>query len=172
MNLYQHAKNQFITFVHSSDTVNFRVLSHDWSHPLLSRPIPTIFNHFLICMNLYQHAKNHLILLVHSWDTVNFRVQRPDWPYPFLTITNQKIFNQLLIIMNFYQHAKNEAVSLICSGEIVDLKNPAIWWAENILAYISGSRFFPNLGFVKDHRKWKFFSHRTNSVKINDQIFL
>ena len=29
MNLYQHAKNQFIPFAHSSDTVNFKVPLHD-----------------------------------------------------------------------------------------------------------------------------------------------
>ena len=32
MNLHQHAKNQCIPFVHSSDRVNFRVPLHDWPH--------------------------------------------------------------------------------------------------------------------------------------------
>ena len=40
MNLHHHAKNQFIPFVHSSDTVNFRVPSHDWPHPFLTTPTP------------------------------------------------------------------------------------------------------------------------------------
>ena len=58
MNLHhQHAKNQFIPFVHSSDTVNFRVPSHDWPHPFLTMPTPKILNALLTCMNLYQHTK-------------------------------------------------------------------------------------------------------------------
>ena len=46
VNLYQNAKNQFITSVHSSDTVSFRVPSHDWPHSFLTiKPIefPIIF---------------------------------------------------------------------------------------------------------------------------------
>ena len=33
------------------------------------------------------------------------------------------------------------------------LKNPAIWLAEKILAHISGTRIFPNMGFVQEHSK-------------------
>ena len=62
MNLHQHAKNQFIPFVHYSDRVNFRVPSHDWPHPFLTTPTPKIFNVLLTYMNLYQHVKNQLIL--------------------------------------------------------------------------------------------------------------
>ena len=36
VNLYQNAKNQFIISVNSSDTVSFRVLSHDWPHSSLT----------------------------------------------------------------------------------------------------------------------------------------
>ena len=64
LNLYQHAKNQFIPSVHSSDTVNFKVPSHDWPHPFLTMPTPKTFK--LIFMKLYQHAKNKLIPLVNS----------------------------------------------------------------------------------------------------------
>ena len=63
VNLYQHAKNQFIPSVHSSDTVNFKVPSHDWPHPFLTMPTPKTFK--LIFMKLYQHAKNKLIPLVN-----------------------------------------------------------------------------------------------------------
>ena len=61
----------YIPFVHSSDTLNFRVPS-----------------------------KNQLVSSVRSWDTVNFRVQRPEWPHSFLTTPHQKRFNQLLILGN------------------------------------------------------------------------
>ena len=72
--MYQHAQNQFILFVHSSDTVP----SPDWPHLFLTMLTPKIFNHLLICVKLYQHAKNQLITSVLSWDTVSFTVQRPD----------------------------------------------------------------------------------------------
>ena len=66
MNLHQHAKNQFLPFVHSSDRVNYRVPSHDWPHPLLTTPTPKIFKVLLTCMNLYHHAKNQLVLEIQS----------------------------------------------------------------------------------------------------------
>ena len=64
VNLYQHAKNQFIPSVHSSDTVSFKVPLLDWPHPFLTMPTPKTFQ--LIFMELYQHAKNKLIPLVNS----------------------------------------------------------------------------------------------------------
>ena len=78
VNLYQHANNQFILSVHSSNTVNFRVPSPDWPQSVLITLTSKIFNHLLILMNLYQHAKSQLIPSVHYSDTINFRVQRPD----------------------------------------------------------------------------------------------
>ena len=62
MSLYQHAKNQFIPSIHSSDTVTFKVPSHDWRYPVLTMPTPKTFE--LIFMKLYQHAK--LIPSLHS----------------------------------------------------------------------------------------------------------
>ena len=64
VNLYQRAKNQFIRYGHSSDTVNFNAPSHDWSHPFLTMLTSKIFK--LIFMKLYQHAQNKLVLLVNS----------------------------------------------------------------------------------------------------------
>ena len=98
--MYQHAKNQFIPSVHSSDTVNFRVLPPKGPHQFLMLT-PKIFNHLLICVNLYQHAKNQLIPTVHSSDTVNFRVQNSDWLHPFLTMSNQKISTQSQCCLTF-----------------------------------------------------------------------
>ena len=54
VNLYQHAKNQFIPSVHFSDTVSFKVPQHDWPQT------------FLTMLKLYQYAKNKLIPLVNS----------------------------------------------------------------------------------------------------------
>ena len=36
LNLHQHAKNQFISSIHSWNTANFRVLWLDWPHPFLT----------------------------------------------------------------------------------------------------------------------------------------
>ena len=98
VNLYQHAKNQFIPSVHSSDAVNFRVPPNDCPHLFLTMLTLAIFDHFLICMNLCQHAKNQLIPSVHYWDIINtYSFLSPDtrdWAKPFLTMPNQKIFNK------------------------------------------------------------------------------
>ena len=36
------------------------------------------------------------------------------------------------------------------------LKNLAIWLAENIMAYNSGIKIFPNMGFVQEHSNINF----------------
>ena len=66
MILYQHAKNQFIPFVHSSDRFNFRIPSHDWSHPFLTTPTPKILNVLLPCIILYLHTKTQLIIEIQQ----------------------------------------------------------------------------------------------------------
>ena len=43
--------------------------------------------------------------------------------------------------------------------------------AENILANISGTKNFPNMGFVLSTLNNTNFHYRTNSAKINDHIF-
>ena len=42
-----------------------------------------------------------------------------------------------------------------------------MWLAENILPYISGTKIFPDMGFVQEHNKWYKSHDKTNS----DQIF-
>ena len=118
LNLYQHAKNQFLPSVHSSDTVNFRVSSTNWPFLFLTILTPKIFNHFLICVNLCQHAKKSVNFICSFWYS---QFQSPEtrlhWPDLFLTMLNQKIFYRLLIFVNLYQHAKDGAVSSTCVGE-------------------------------------------------------
>ena len=43
LNLYQHAKNQFIPSVNSWNTVNFGSLWPDWPNPFLTVPTPKTF---------------------------------------------------------------------------------------------------------------------------------
>ena len=70
--------------------------------------------------------------------------------------------------MNLFQHGKNPPISPICSGDIDHLK---ILKSDSLRAkaHISGTRVFPNKGFVQKHNT--SFHYRKNSVKINDQIF-
>ena len=51
------------------------------------------------------------------------------------------------------------------------LKNPAIWLPEKILAHISGQKFSQIWDLCRNTAKNISFQYRTNSVKINDQIF-
>ena len=70
LNLYQHAKNQFIPPVNFRDTVNFGVPRPDWPHLFLTMPTQQIFDQVLIFVNLYQHEKKislfHLFILQNS----------------------------------------------------------------------------------------------------------
>ena len=111
-------------------------------------------------MNLHQRAKNQFLPFVHSSDRVNYRVPSHDWPHPLLTTPTPKIFKVLLTCMNLYHHAKNQLVLEIQStlesrdhiyyiyyGEIVHSEIMQFDWLR------SGTRFFPNIGFVQEHSK-------------------
>ena len=84
---------------------------------------------------------------------------------------NQKIFNQLLIFMDFYRHAKNEAISSICSAEIVHLKILQSDWLRAFWPIIQEQDLSQILDLCLNPTN-NTFHYRTNSVKINDQIFL
>ena len=133
--------------------------------------VTPIFDHANL-INFQSVFNSRLIPSVHSWDTVSFRVQRPDWPSPFLTTTKQKIFDQLLIFVNLYQHAKNEAVSLISSGRIIDLKILQSDWLRAFWPISQEKVFQKSRISAETQQNTENFHYRTNSVKINDQIFL
>ena len=81
----------------------------------------------------------HLCILeIHS----HIRFQRPDWPHPYFDHDRPKVFRTTFNFCEFLS---------TCKGEIVDLKID--WLAESILASISQTRFFLNIGFVQPHRK-------------------
>ena len=48
---------------------------------------------------------------------------------------------------------KNEAAHPMYLGEIVDLKTCNLKLTESILVYISQTRFFPQVGFVREQSK-------------------
>ena len=116
---------------------------------------PRIFNHLLICVKLYQHANIQLVASVFSWDTVNFRVQRLDWLHSFLAMLHQKLCHQFLIFLNFLKISTCKKWGCFIDWLLRNawFKNPAIWMAESILVYISGTTFFPNRRFVQEHSK-------------------
>ena len=63
LNLYRHAKNQFIPAVHLWDTVNFKVQWPDWLHPFLPILTQIIFDKLLFFVNLNKHVKINLFHL-------------------------------------------------------------------------------------------------------------
>ena len=136
-------KNQFLPSVHSSDTVNFRVSSPDWPFPFSTMLNPKMFNYLLICVNLCQLASSSLEKQSFSESRDQIGKTHFDNAQP------RKIFNQLLIFANLYQHVKNYNLCWRNGW----FKSPGIWLAETVLAYISGTRFFPNIGFVQELSK-------------------
>ena len=105
VNLYQHAKKT----VHSSDTINFRVPSPDWSHLFLTIPFPKDFQ---APFNLYEFAKNacmqkiQLIPSLHSSDTVNFRVQKSRLTTPIFDHAKPKNFRPTFNFCEFVSARK------------------------------------------------------------------
>ena len=122
--------------------------SHFWPDP----PKKSL-GYFLLSWICTTLQKISFVPSIHSWDTANFRVQWTHCSHPFLTTPMQKIFGQLLIDLNLHQHAKKIGYFIDLFWRYGWLKNPAIWLAENILAHISGTKIFPNMGFVQEHSK-------------------
>ena len=87
------------------------------------------------------------------WSISQFFLPWPDWRHPFLIMPTQKFFSQFLIYVNRYQHAKKAGYFTNLFWRYSWLKNPATWLAENILAHISETKIFPNMGIVQKHSK-------------------
>ena len=156
LNLYQHAKNQFVSFIHFWDTANLRVPWPDWPHPFLTILSQKIFDRLLICLNLYQHELNKLIASVHSWDTVNSAdtiLTTPTFDH-----AQPKYFWSTFNFCEFVPTCKkNDAIVLICSGEIVDFKMMQSDWFGSFLP-ISLEQDF------SQYRIWIGFGEKLNST--------
>ena len=74
--------------------------------------------------------------------------------------------------MNLHQRDKNEAVSSICSGEILDLKILQSDWLRAFWPISQEKVFQKSRISAETQQNTENFHYRTNSVKINDQIFL
>ena len=67
LNLHLQEKNEFITSIHSWDTVNFRFPWLDWPYLFWTIPTKIFFDQFLIYVNWYQHAKIRLHYIDLFW---------------------------------------------------------------------------------------------------------
>ena len=77
----------------------------------------------------------------------------PDWPYLFSIKSIQKISWQTFDFCEFTSTFKKSAYLDDLFWWYGWLENPAIWLAENILDHISGTKMFPNMGFIQEHSK-------------------
>ena len=119
----------------------------------------------LAFLNSHQHAKNPFNPSTHSWDTVNFRVIWPGWPHSFLTTPTPKVFDKLLIYVSLYQHVKN------LFWRYGWLKNLQTDWLRTFWPITQGQKIFQIRDLCRNTVGNINFNYRTNSVKINDQIF-
>ena len=122
--------------------------------PVFDQTHQKSLHQLLAFLNLHQHAKNNFIPSIHSWDKANFKVHWPDWP---------QLFNLSKFVLTWKK-----------SGCFIDLlwrygwqKNNAIWFAENILAHISGRNICQIWDFCWNIANNISFHYRTNLVKIN-----
>ena len=87
---------------------------------------------------------------------------------PIFDYVHPQIFWSTLIYVNLYQHAQNQAISLICCGDMADWK--ILQSETNIFPYMEQT-FSQTWDFCRNTADNISFHYRTNSVKINDQIF-
>ena len=135
--------------------------------------------------------KNDFIPSVHFW------APRPDWSHPFLTMHTQKFFDQLWIFVIMYQHAKKNCLYIpsvilqiqkILGCPITRMVTPIFDhahlknWPYSFLT-MPHQNLFNQLSIFEKHFSQIEdlyrnpvnninFHYRTNSRKINDQIFL
>ena len=73
-----------------------------------------------------------------------------------LTIPTQKFLNRLSILINLIfllEHAKNQAkISPFCCRDTVNIKILESDWLITFFL-VSGTKFFPDIGFMKDDKK-------------------
>ena len=97
-------------------------------------------------------CKYQFIQLVNSWDTVNFSpVSRLSMP--IFDHVHPKHFWSTFNIFELVSTWKKSGYFINLFRRYGWLKNLAIWLAEEILAHISGTKIFPNMGFVLEHNK-------------------
>ena len=121
VNLYQHAKNQLIHFVPSSDTINFRAVT---------KTATSIFDHahpenFQLSFNLRESVpacKNSVVSICLFLRYSKFQSPETRLATPIFDYALPKIIGQILTFLTLYQHKKAETVLSIFSGEIIDLK--------------------------------------------------
>ena len=95
LNLYQHAKNQFIPPIHSWDTSNFTVSGPACPCPLMTitqLPSKKNFNHLWIFIDLFQNAKNKAIASFCSENIVELKSVQSDWLRAFCSIYHESNF--------------------------------------------------------------------------------
>ena len=122
VNLYQHAKNQLIHFVPSSDTISFRALSPKRPHPFLTMLTPKIFNSFNLCESV-PACKNSVVSICLFLRYSKFQSPETRLATPIFDYALPKIIGQILTFLTLYQHKKAETVLSIFSGEIINLKS-------------------------------------------------
>ena len=134
MNLYQHTKNKFISFILPWHTASFRVLRTEWPHSFLTKPTPIFFNQLLFSMNLYQHAKNQ------AFSSFCFRDKLTGWVH-FGPYCKSHIFPKNLSLTKFVSawkkpssfHLFNLGIQQIL--ELQDLKGHAHFWPTQCKNY-------------------------------------
>ena len=103
-------------------------------------------------------CKNPVQSIDLFWDTVSFRVLRTEWPQPFLTMPTQIFFWSTFNSCEFVWTRKKSGYFTDLFWRYGWLKNPAIWLPENILARLSGTKLFPNMGFAQEYYQYYKFS--------------
>ena len=167
VNSYQHAKNQFFhLFILQILSVLESHHKNGHNHFLTMH---NFFNRLLICMNLYQHAKtsyfNLFILEISQFQSPVTRL-----PEPILDHGQPKNFRSTFNFCQFVSTSKNEAISSICSRKIVDLKILQSDWLRAFWPIYQEQGFSHRI--YAETKQIIQFRYKTNSVEINDLIFL
>ena len=130
-------KNQFISSVHSSHKVNFRVPWPEWPHPFMTMLSQKIFNHLL--SGFFPACKKSVNFICSFLRLSQLYGPKTKLPKPNFC--------------EFPSRYKKQGcfVNLLWRNEC--FKNPGIWLAKTILTCTSEKRFSPYIELVLKYRK-------------------
>ena len=142
MNLYQHAKSQFISSIHFSFLTRLAIST------------TKNLNQLLIFLNFYQLAKDEDVSSISSGEIIDLKILQSDWLRPFWSLSQKQDFLKIWDLcknkpnnINFHYRTY---YSPKIKDQIVKFKKPCFWPISPI--------FGPKKGFSK----YSALSHTTS----------
>ena len=132
----------------------------------MNMPKISLFHLFILQIESILES-HHMTGHIHFWPRQPLNFQRPFNLHEFVPACKKSVNSWDTVNLRVQ---RPDLLNLLWRNS--SFTNYAIWLAESILAYISGTRFSQTYDLCRNTENNKHIHYRTTLVKINDQIFL